>query len=129
MKLNKILNARDVIKKELLNQRMSFSLAYKINKIILATDADENFYLEQMKSVFNKYAKKNENGQIIQDTNGNITLIEDKVTDFYKEYNELLNIDVDAAAIDKISLADFTNENLQLSPHQLQQLMPFVKEE
>ena len=129
MKLNKLINARDVIKKELLNQRMSFSLAYKINKIILVTDADENFYLEQIKSLFNKYAKKNEKGQIIQDTNGNITLIEDKVTDFYKEYNELLNIDIDTAAIDKISLADFTNENLQLSPHQFQQLMPFIKEE
>lgn len=128
MKLNKLINARDVIKKELLNQKMSFSLAYKINKIILATDADENFYLEQIKSLFNKYAKKNENGQIIQDTNGNITLIEDKVTDFYKGYNELLNIDVNAE-IDKISLADLDKENLKLSPHQLQQLMPFVKEE
>ena len=129
MKLNDLINARNVIKKELLNQKMSFSLAYKINKILLATNNDENFYFEQIKSLFNKYAKKDEKEQIIQDTNGNITLIEDKVIDFYKEYNELLNIDIDAAAIDKISLADFTNENLQLSPHQLQQLMPFVKEE
>lgn len=128
MKLNKLLNARDVIKKELLNQKMSFSLAYKINKIILATDTDENFYLEQMKSLFNKYSKKNEKGQIIQDTNGNIILIEDKVTDFYKEYNELLNIDINAE-IDKISLADLDKENLKLSPQQLQNLMPFIKEE
>ena len=128
MKLNDLINARNVLKKELLNQKMSFSLAYKINKILLATNNDENFYLEQIKSLFNKYAKKDEKEQIIQDTNGNITLIEDKVIDFYKEYNELLNIDVNTE-IDKISLAELKKENLKLTPYQFQQLMPFIKEE
>ena len=92
MKLNKIepLYATLSI---LTEKEMPFSLSYKFTKILDKIETDYQYFVKKMREIINKYADKDENGELIIKDN-NIQIKKDFISLAEKELNELNDIEV-----------------------------------
>ena len=98
--------------------------AYKINKIKKDIDKESEFYGEKFQSIINKYAQKDENGDVKFSDDGNQILIqEDKIEECNDALNELQNLEVEIENYN-LTLEDL-GDNLECAPEDLEPLMPF----
>lgn len=101
--------------------------AYKINKIKKAVEQEAEFYSTKFQEIVDKYAQKNEEGQVKFSEDGDQILIqEDKIAECNQALEDLQKMTVEIDNLN-LTLADL-GDNLQCTPEQLEALMPFVTE-
>lgn len=101
--------------------------AYKINKIKKAVEQEAEFYSTKFQEIVDKYAQKDETGQVKFSEDGDQILIqEDKIAECNQALEDLQNMTVEIDNLN-LTLADL-GDNLQCTPEQLEALMPFVTE-
>lgn len=124
MKISTIEKLKPIL--SLLSQKdLSFRLSYKISKLLDKAEKDYEFYTEKVKTIVQKYALRDENGEIVFAGN-NIKIDPSFLSVAEKELAELNDIDVDDINI-FFTLEEL--ENLEIKPSELQGLLPFIKEE
>ena len=100
--------------------------AYKINKIRKTADKEADFYSEKFQEIIDKYAKKDENGELIFSEDENQIMINEDMMDECKDALAALQgleIEVDNY---NLKLEDL-GEDLQCTPNELAVLMPFME--
>lgn len=101
--------------------------AYKINKIKKAVEQEAEFYSTKFQEIVDKYAQKDEEGQVKFSEDGDQILIqEDKIAECNQALEDLQKMTVEIDNLN-LTLADL-GDNLQCTPEQLEALMPFVTE-
>lgn len=101
--------------------------AYKINKIKKTVEQEAEFYSTKFQEIVDKYAQKDEEGQVKFSEDGNQILIqEDKIAECNQALEDLQNMTVEIDNLN-LTLADL-GDNLQCTPEQLEVLMPFMNE-
>lgn len=124
MTLNSVEKLHNVLSS--LNQNtMPLRLAYKFTKISSKIEEDYNFYIEKTKEIVIKYAEKDEEGKIIPNEQGNVTIHKNCISQAEKELFELAAIEVDNPEI-TFTLEEL--ESLEIKPYDLQYLIPFIEE-
>jgi hypothetical protein len=109
-----------------LNQNaMPLRLAYKFTKFSSKIEEDYNFYIEKTREIVMKYAEKDEEGKIIPNDQGNVTIKKDHIPQAEKELSELARIEVNNPEI-TFTLEEL--ESLEIKPYDLQYLIPFIEE-
>ena len=73
MTLSNVIELREVIG-EYADSNINFSTAYKFMKIIEITEKDYQFYIEKTKEIINTFGKKDENGELIIESNGSVRI-------------------------------------------------------
>lgn len=124
MKLNKIEPLYTTLS-TLTEKEMPFSLSYKFTKILDKIETDYQYFIKKMREIINKYADKDENGELIIKDN-NIQIKKDFISLAEKELNELNNIEV---TIPDISFTVEELKSLSIKPADLRALLPFIKED
>lgn len=125
MKLIDTFNFSDVYR-EVKDQKMSIRLAYKFSKLANRVDEEAQFYRTKLQEIIDKYVEKDEDGKpVIIDDGAALKIIKGQEAECNKAMLELQNIDVDING-------NFTVEELEgleLTPAQMQVLLPFISEE
>ena len=116
MKLSNLINPKFKQAMGKLNQQqLPLKAAFKIKGIIDVVDAELAKYESVRQSALLKYGKKNEDGSVVTDDNGNVTLEGEEASAFVKELNDLLSLDI---AVDKIAVEEL-GENVTISSEEL----------
>jgi hypothetical protein len=105
--------------------QISPRLAYKIMKFCKSVSVEEEFYNEKRNEIINKYALRNENGQIVVSDEGMIHIIKHKIDEANNAFKELNNIEVEMPNV-KFTLAEL--EELKLSVADMFVLDAFIEE-
>ncbi len=122
IKIIDLMSARQVFN-ELSNQQCSGSVSYKIMKILLGSEQEEQFYIKKMKEITDKFAKKKSNGQFELNDSGDIIIQNDKIEDCSNAIKELELTEVENVkytfTLDEIS-------ELKLTPKQMYLIRCFI---
>lgn len=123
MKIIELLNAKNAFD---LNCKYDgdMQLALKVVKFIKAVETESDFYQKKYTEILSKYAVKDEDGKIVQDSQG-LKIDKDSVDKFTTEINELNTVDVDKPdvefTLDELNKCDLTGNGLYA-------LYPFIKD-
>lgn len=99
--------------------------AYKINKIRKAIEKEGEFYTNKFQEIVDKYAKKDEDGNLIFNEDGSQIIIqEDKISECNDALAELQQLEVDIDTYN-LTLEDLGTD-LECTPDELESLMPFM---
>ena len=123
MKIKNLLTARNVIFQHK-DDKIPSSLAYKLMKFLKASDSDEAFYNEKLKSLIEEYSVREADGKI-KTVNGSFAIQPSKVDVFNKEAEELRNTEVDIPQV-KFSIKEL--EPIRLSITDIYSLDEFITE-
>jgi len=124
MKLINQINARKVLA-TYKDERMSTALAYKMMKIIKASDNDEAFYNEKFRELIEQYGLKDEHGNLV--ANGaQISLVPETAAECKKKIQELENTEVEAPPV-RLILCELSE--LRMSMADLAALEEIIEEE
>ena len=100
--------------------------AYKLNKIKKAVEVEGEYYAEKFQEIVNKYAKKDDNDQLVFSEDGNQIMIKDGMVDECNQaLEDLQNLEVQIENYG-LSLADL-GEDVECTPDELEVLMPFME--
>ena len=106
------------------NTNLPLKGAYKINKIRKAMEKEADFYSTKFQEIIDKYAKKDENGDVVFSENGEQIIIqEDKIAECNQTLEELQKLEVEVENYN-LTIEDL-GENLECTPDELDALMPF----
>ena len=99
--------------------------AYKLNKIKKAVEKEGEFYTEKFQEIVEKYAKHDENGELVFSEDGNQIMIKDGMVD---ECNQALeDLQTLEVEIENYGLTlDDLGEDVECTPDELEALMPFM---
>lgn len=99
--------------------------AYKLNKIRKAIEKESDFYGEKFQEILDKYAQKDENGELVFSDNGDQILIkDDMIEECNKELSDLQNLEIQIENYN-LTIEDF-GEDIECTPDDLETLMPFI---
>ena len=104
---------------------LPFRLSYKVSKFLDKVEKDSQFYTEKLRNIVQKYALRDENGEIIVEGD-NIKIAPFSLAAAEKELADLNDIDIEDPNI-FFTLDEF--EGLEIKPSELTGLLPFIKEE
>lgn len=110
----------------LLPMQLKMPFAYKV--ACIAREVRENYSMINVmrQEILERYAKRDENGQVIIDQqNGMVTIEPEKVIETNKELDKLFSRDIELKC-DKIKIDDI--KDLDLTVGQLEALIPLVEE-
>ena len=100
--------------------------AYKLNKIKKAVEKEGEFYTEKFQEIIEKYAKHDDNGQLVFSEDGNQIMIKDgMVEECNKALEDLQNLEVEIETYG-FNLNDL-GEDTECTPDELEALMPFME--
>lgn len=109
---------------EINNKEMPAKVAYQFARIIREVDKENQIFQEARRKLIDKYGVKDEDGKLVEDEKGNISIANDKIDEFNKEVNDLLE--------EKISLncSTISVEMLsgEFSPTRINNLIIFLNE-
>ena len=124
MKLSQVESLKSTL--SIISQKeLSFRLAYKISKLTERLEKDSEFFNEKFQSLIQKYALRDENGEIIIE-DGNVKIIPEQIPEAEKALEELNDVETEECNI-FFTLEEL--ENLEIKPSELQGLLPFIIEE
>jgi hypothetical protein len=103
---------------------MPVKIAYKFSMLLNASETNYNFFIEKMRTILNKYAEKDENGQIINNE-GTIPIQPNFLESAEKEVKDLHDIEIDMPNI-KFTLEEL--ESVSFKPSALRALVDFIEE-
>ena len=124
IKLNTLLNNMNVLR-ELADRPVKGRTAYQLGKIIKAADEELEMFNDTRAKLLDEFAKKDENGEYILDSNNSYTFDGDNMKEFMNALNQVLNLDISINA-GKVKLDDL--EDLDFTPAQMVQLEAFIEE-
>lgn len=119
MELIKIINARTVLDGFADKEDIGGHLLYWMTKFIARTQSDQEFYAGEARKIFNKYAVKN--------TEEEMVVPAERVSDFQKEIRELDETEAEDPGI-RFDLSELSSE-LKLSMRQMYPLLDFINED
>ena len=100
--------------------------AYKLNKIRKAVDKEGDFYAEKFQEIIDKYAKKDEQGNIIfSDDEDQIMIKDDMIEECNKALADLQELEVQIENYG-LSIEDL-GEDIKCTPDDLEVIMPFME--
>ena len=100
--------------------------AYKLNKIKKAVEKEGDFYGEKFQEILDKYAKKDENGELVFNEDGSQIMIkDDMIEECNKELTDLQNLEVQIENYG-LTIDDF-GDDIECTPDSLAALMPFME--
>ena len=111
--------------KEWSEKEVSFSLAYKIARIMNKIENDYNFFTQKLRSIISKYGEKDDKGDLIIE-GSTVKLNPENIEAAEKELQDLYNIEVDDISI-KLNIQELEDIG-HISPSQLQALLPIIEE-
>ena len=107
------------------NTNLPLKGAYKLNKIKKNLEKDADFYTEKFSEILDKYAKKDENGELVFSESGSEIMIkDDKIDECNEALENLQNLEVQIENYN-LSIEDL-GDNFECTPDQLSSLMPFI---
>ena len=108
------------------NMNLPLKAAYKLNKIRKAVEKEGDFYGEKFQEILDKYAKKDENGELVfSDDGSQIMIKDDMIEDCNKELSDLQTLEVQIENYN-LTIEDF-GEGIECTPDDLETLMPFME--
>lgn len=120
--LKQLVNSADALKN--LSQRpLKARCAYTISKLLKATDAEITNFNEVRMNLIKKFGKKNEQGELDIDEQGNVHIPPEDLNKFNTETQELLDTIVEINA-NKINISDV--ENIEFTPLEMNLLEEFI---
>lgn len=122
----RIVNTIDTLG-ELNNAKLPVKVAYAITKNINKINTELIAYTNEKAKLVDKYAKKDEEGKLKLDENGNAILKEEHIQDWNKDIAELLAIENDID-IHMINLDDLLNSDYAISPAKLAAIDFMIKD-
>lgn len=125
MKLIEVTNLQKILP-SFLEKEMPIRLSYKITKLSVAIQTENEFFITKLREIVNKYAEKDEQGNPIQQENGNILIQKDFIDLANKEVDALNNLEV---TLPDISFTLDELDTLDVKPSDLMALLPFIKED
>lgn len=123
-KLRNIVECADIMR-ELSTKTLKGRAAFKVARLLRELEKEFTLFNEKRMDLIKEYAQKDENGEMKSDENGNVTLDQDRLTEFYQNLEELLNAEVEINA-DKIDSDDLND--IEMTPAQIINLEEFVNE-
>ncbi len=94
------------------NDKMPLKTAYKFSKILTSFENDFTFFQEHYKEIIEKYAEKEDNGELKLDAANNFTISKENVQAYTTEMNELLNTEIEIPdytfTLDELNILDIT---------------------
>lgn len=107
MKLIDVISARKIIETKA-TEKVDFSLAYKFTKLIRLTNDDEEFYNKSQREIFEQYAKRDDEGNVVPDENGRYQFDTDKVVTVESELRKLATTEVEIPESLKFTVEELT---------------------
>lgn len=107
------------------NVDLPLKVAYKLNKMKKSIDSESSFYSEKFQKIIDKYAKKDDDGNVVfNDDRSQIIIQEDKIEECNDALEDLQKLEVE---IDNQNLTiDDFGEDVRCTPEDLELLMPFL---
>lgn len=107
MKLARLLDENlHLALKELKTQKLPAKTAFQLKGIQKRIEEELVKYEEVRKELLNRCGKKDDNGILLMDENNNVTLEGEGQAEFIREFNELVNTDVDVGTFSLSALGD-----------------------
>ena len=123
VKISELLNSTETLQK-LSQKDFKAKLAWSISRLLKAAEAEIQAFNDTRMNLIKKYGDKDENGELITDENGNCKIDNATVEEFNKEFNELINTEVE---INANKLTFDMLENIDFTPSDMAILEPFVE--
>ena len=100
--------------------------AYKLNKIKKAVEVEGEYYVEKFQEIVDKYAKKDDDGNLVYSDDGTQILIREGLNDECNQaLEDLQNLEVQ---IENYGLSlDDLGDGVECTPDELEALMPFME--
>jgi len=125
MKLSSIVNSKFSNSFEkLLKAELPVLAAYKLKKITSIVQDEQKKFEELRQELVKKFAKKNKKGEICKNADGIYSVDKEKTSDFLKELESLLQVEVE---VPKIKILDL-GENIKISAEQVMALDGILEE-
>lgn len=121
--LNDILNNIQIFR-EISMKTLPIKTAFRVARLIRELDKESATFDESRRIIIEKYAERDENGEMKQTEEGNIILQQDKIAECNNELNDLLNTEIEINA-DKLNLDEMGD--LELTPAQVYNIEAFVE--
>lgn len=108
-----------------LSQKLPLPVAYKLNKINNAASKEADFYQEKFNEIVEKYAKKDEEGNIVFSEDGEQIMIKDDlIAECNDALEELMDLEVE---IDNLGLTiDAFGDNIECTATEIDAIVPFL---
>ena len=107
------------------NVNLPLKVAYKLNKLKTSITNESEFYSNKFQEIVDKFAKKDDNGNIVFSDDGEqIMIAEGKIDECNKELEDLqkLTVEIDNQ---NLTIDDF-GDGVECTPEELEVLMPFL---
>lgn len=124
MNILTLINATKVFN-QIVQEKISPKLAYKILKLCKGAAEEEQFYDKKRSEIIQEYAVKDVDGKVAVSEDGMITIMPDKIPEAEKALQELNTIEVEVPNI-KFTLDEL--EELKLSVSDMFALEAFIEE-
>jgi len=122
--INDLINSGDIFR-ELAQQPIKMRVAYNIARIIREVENEMKIFEETRRKLFDKYGEKDENGELLINADGNITITPENISLYNNEIQEVLNTSITLNA-EKLNIEDL--ENIELTPNQVYLINAFINE-
>lgn len=108
------------------NTTLPLKGAYKLNKIKKAVEKESEFYQEKFQEIVDKYAQKDENGNVIFSEDKSQIMIKDGMVDECNQaLDDLQSLEVGVETYG-LTLEDL-GDDVECTPDELEALMPFME--
>lgn len=124
VKLEHIINGAEVLR-GLASKQLKGKTAYKVSRLLRELEKEFQLFNDTRTELIKKYGATDENGELKINENGDYTIVQEHIQDFYEEINELLKSEVEIA-VEKIPLDDIGD--LEFTPSEMLTLEPFIEE-
>lgn len=94
-------------------ESLPLKLAFRLKGIVKTVREQFANYEEVRKAALTRHGRKNEDGSFVMDEHNNVLFEQDKLAEFAKEINELVNMDIELPTISVSELGDKISLNLQ----------------
>lgn len=104
---------------------LPLKVAYKLNKLKKAVEAEGEFYSNKFQEIVDNYAKKDEEGNVVfSEDNSQIMIQDGKIEECNQALNDLqeLTVEIDNC---NLTIEDF-GDDVECTPEELEALMPFL---
>lgn len=124
IEMRDMLNSMEVLQK-LSNKSLKTKVAFQLARIIREVNKEYELFQNSREKLIVKYAEQDENGQPKVNEQNNYQIIPNKINEFNKEIQELLDSHIEINA-EPIYIDDI--EDLNFTPTEMMMLMSFIKE-
>lgn len=110
--------------KSLMNEPLPSRVAFQVAKLAQNMATEYKYFEDTRLKLIQKYGEKDENGELLIDSNNQYKISSDKAQEFSKEIEDLMSSSVELVN-SKINIDDLTCD---LTPNEMINLMPFLEE-